>query len=153
MNTRTHTSTVAAIVLGLTMISSATAQPYPSRPIKLIVSSPAGTSPDVVARLVSELMAAKLGQGIAVENRPGGGHLIAVRSVATAEPDGYTFLLGTPGSLTINPAFHGNSDTEPSKRLIPTALFATIPIMLAVSPDLHVRTLAELVDYTNANPG
>jgi tripartite-type tricarboxylate transporter receptor subunit TctC len=146
-------SALAVFVLHWAAAGSASAQQYPNRPIKLVVSSPAGTSPDVVARLVAEKMATKLGQPIVVDNRPGGGHLIAVKTVANAEPDGYTLLLGAPGSLTINPAFHGNSDSEPSTGLVPTALFATIPIMMAVSPQLPSRTLAEFVDYTKAHPG
>jgi len=144
---------LVAIVLDVATLGLAAAQPYPNRPIKLIVSSPAGTTPDVIARLVADKMAAKLGQAIVVDNRPGGGHLIAVKTVANAEPDGYTLLLGTPGSLTINPAFHGNADTEPSRELVPVALLATIPIMAAVSPKLPSRTFAEFVDYTKAYPG
>jgi tripartite-type tricarboxylate transporter receptor subunit TctC len=149
---RVIASLIAAMFLAPGDPSPAAAQSYPNRPIKLVVSSPAGTSPDVVARLVAEPMASKLGYGVIVDNRPGGGHLIAVKSVAAAEPDGYTLLLGAPGSLTINPSVRGNSDTEPSKSLLPIALFATIPILLAVSPAVPARTLKELVAYSKANP-
>jgi tripartite-type tricarboxylate transporter receptor subunit TctC len=87
-----------------------------------------------------------------VENRPGGSHLIAIKSVVAAEPDGYTLYLGAPGSMTINPAFRGNSDAEPSRGLVPIALFATVPILVAVSPTVPAKTLAELVAYAKANP-
>lgn len=153
--TRTHIwlSAAVAMMVDLVVLGAAVAQSYPNRPIKLVISSPAGTTPDVVARLVAERLAAKLRQGIVIDNHPGGGHLLAVKTVANAEPDGYTLLLGAPGSLTINPAFHGNSDSEPSRGLVPAALLATIPIMMAVSPRLPSKTLAEFVDYSKAHPG
>jgi tripartite-type tricarboxylate transporter receptor subunit TctC len=153
MSIRIIASVKLAVILSLAALNPAAGQSYPNRPIKFVVSSPPGTTPDVIARLVAEQMAAKLRQGVTIDNRPGGGHLIAVKSVAAANPDGYTVLVGAPGSLSINPAFRGNSDTEPTRQLVPIALFATIPILLAVSPRIQVNTLAELVAYTKANPG
>src|SRR5687768_5664312 len=85
------------------------AQAFPDRPIKLIVPTPAGGPPDVMARLLSDKMAAALGQPVVVENRPGGaGGTIGAKSVATAEPDGHTLLMGSTSSLLIAPLIFKN---------------------------------------------
>src|SRR2546422_9548398 len=105
---RIFLSTVAAIGLGLDAVGPATAQSYPDKPIKLIVPFPAGGTVDVIARLVGQPLAAKLGQGVVIDNRPGAGTTIALKALATADPDGYTLMIGSTGSLAINPALYKN---------------------------------------------
>lgn len=135
---------VAATMVALGLSDPATSQRYPNRPIKIVVSTVAGTTPDIVARLVAEQLAVKLGQGVVVDNRPGASHSIALKFVATAEPDGYTLLLGATGSLTINPALrHGTDFTN----LEPVALLATTPNVMVVSSGVSVKTFSELVAY------
>src|SRR5215468_7962185 len=86
------------------------AQAFPDRPIKLVVSSPAGGPPDIIARLLSDRMGALLGQAVVVENRPGGGGgTIAVRSVLGAEPDGHTLMMGSTSTLFIAPLVYRNA--------------------------------------------
>src|SRR5262245_42427808 len=79
---------------------------YPSKPVKVIVASAAGSSPDVVTRLIAEQLSALLGQAVLVDNRPGAGQTIGVKALAAAEPDGHTLMLGSTGALAINPALY-----------------------------------------------
>ncbi len=86
------------------------AQAFPDRPVKLVVSSPAGGPPDIMARLLSDKLAAALGQPIVVENKPGGGGgTVASKAVLAAEPDGYTIYMGSTSSVLIGPLVHKNA--------------------------------------------
>jgi tripartite-type tricarboxylate transporter receptor subunit TctC len=126
---------------------------YPSKPVKVIVASAAGSSPDVVTRLIAEQLSAPLGQAVLVDNRPGAGQTIGVKALAAAEPDGHTLLLGSTGTLAINPALYRHLDMSVSKNFVPVALMVTIPNILAVASTLPVHTIGELVAYAKANPG
>src|SRR5438093_12531871 len=101
------TSVLLAFIAPLLVFQSA--QAYPDRPIKLVVPSPAGGPPDVTARLLSDKMAANLGQPMIVENRPGAGGTIGARSVLAAEPDGYTLLMGSTSTLLVAPSIYKNA--------------------------------------------
>src|SRR3984893_16624329 len=96
------------VVLIAHLLVLQSAQAFPDRPIKLVVPSPAGGPPDVMARLLSDKMAANLGQPVIVENRAGAGGTIGARSVLAAEPDGYTLLVGTTSNLLIAPLVYKN---------------------------------------------
>jgi tripartite-type tricarboxylate transporter receptor subunit TctC len=126
---------------------------YPSKPVKLIVASTAGSSPDVVTRLIAEQLSAQLGRAVLVDNHPGAGQTIAVKALAASEPDGHTLLLGTTGGLAINPALYRHLDLSVSKSFVPVALMVTIPNVLAVASTVPANTLGELVAYAKANPG
>ena len=102
--------------------------------------------------MVAEQLSAKFGQGVVIDNRPGGGHSTALKSVAAAEPDGYALLLGGTGSLTINPALRGGYEAAPGNDLVPVALLATIPNVMAISSVVPAKTMAELIAYAKANP-
>jgi tripartite-type tricarboxylate transporter receptor subunit TctC len=143
----------AAIVSVLGWAGSSGAADYPSKPVKLIVASAAGSSPDVVTRLVAEQLSASLGHAVVVDNRPGAGQTIGVKALAAAEPDGHTLLLGSTGALAINPALYRHLDLSASKSFVPVALMVTIPNVLAVSANVPAKTLGELVTYAKANPG
>jgi tripartite-type tricarboxylate transporter receptor subunit TctC len=129
------------------------AQSFPQKPIKLVVPFPAGGTVDTVARLVSHPLSVHLGQNVLVENRPGAGTTIGLKSVAVAEPDGYTVLLGSTGSLAINPTLYNNLDFGPIKNLVPVAMLVGLPNILAVSSSVPVTSVAELVAFAKANPG
>lgn len=132
----------------------ASAETYPSRPIKIVVPFPPGGPTDGMARIISERLGAALGQSIVIENRGGGaGGSIGAKTVASAEPDGYTILLTPGGSLTNGPAVHKNIGYDPVKAFTPVALLMTAPIVLVVAPSLPVKTMRELVDYAKAHPG
>ena len=138
--------------LGALTISPVAAQNYPSRPVKMIVPfAPGGI--DVMARLVADRLSATLGQPFVVENRPGGaGGSIGAKSVAAAEPDGYTLLFSSPGPATISPAINRNAGYDINS-FTGVALASMSPIILVTNPAVPVKTVAELIAYAKANPG
>src|SRR4051812_41759917 len=134
-------------------LSEAAAQPYPNRPIKMVVPFAPGGA-DIVARLVGEQITAALGQPVVIENRPGGaGGTVGTKYVTTAEPDGYTLTLASPGPITVAPAINKNLDYDPLKQLVPVAMVAQSPFVLVINPGVPAKTLAEFVTYAKARPG
>jgi tripartite-type tricarboxylate transporter receptor subunit TctC len=130
-----------------------TAQAFPDRPIKLVVPSPAGGPPDIMARLLSDKMGAALGQPVIVENRPGGaGGTVGAKSVLSAEPDGYTLLLGSTSATLIAPLLHKNAGYS-SDTFAPVAGLAESTEILAVHPSVAANSVAELVALAKAQPG
>jgi tripartite-type tricarboxylate transporter receptor subunit TctC len=127
-------------------------QNYPNRPIKLIVPFPPGGPIDTMARLVGEELSASLGQ-VVVENRPGGGSTIGTKFVAGADPDGYTLLFGSSGSLAVAPALYSSLDIDPRKAFVPIATVALLPHVFVENLDVSAHTIAEFVAYAKANPG
>jgi len=142
-----------ALGLGLAAAGPAATQPYPNRPIKLIVPFPAGGPPDVIARIVADSMSTRLGQSVVVDNRPGAGATIGTRSVANAEPDGHTLLFASTTSLSIGPALFKNLDYDPVKSFTPVAGISTGPMVVVLHPGVPAKTVQELVAYAKANPG
>jgi tripartite-type tricarboxylate transporter receptor subunit TctC len=140
--------------LALPSLQPANAQGYPNRPIRVVVPFPAGGPTDTMARIVSDRLGQVLGQSIVIENRGGGaGGSIGAKFVASSDPDGYTVLITPGGSLTTGPAVHANIGYDPAKAFVPVALLMTSPQIVAVHPDVPVKTLPELVAYAKANPG
>ena len=131
----------------------ARAQTWPVRPVKLVVPFPAGSSPDIVARIVAEPLGLALGQSIVIDNRPGAGGNIGTGAVAKAEPDGYTLLFTIQGPLVTAPLLSKNLGYDPASELAPVALVATSPNVLVVEPNLGATTLAEFVRIAKAKPG
>ena len=110
-----HTSAAAAATLALPSLSGqAQAQAWPSRPIKLVVPFPPGSSPDIIARLLAEPLGQALGQAVVVDNRPGAGGNIGTGAVAKADPDGYTFLFTIQGPLVTAPLLSANLSYDPA---------------------------------------
>jgi len=130
----------------------AAAQPYPNRPIKLIVPFPAGGPIDVMARLLSQKLSTTLGSVI-VENRPGGGGTVGLKAVATAEPDGYTFLFGGTITLSVVPTVTTSPEGDLIRRMTPVALVSSTPFVLIVAQRLPIASVQELIGYARANPG
>lgn len=131
----------------------AQAQTWPARPIKLVVPFPAGSSPDIVARIVAEPLAAVLGQSIVIDNRPGAGGNIGTGAVARAEPDGYTLLFTIQGPLVTAPLLSVGLGYDPLRELAPVTLVATSPNVLVVEPKLGAETLADFVRIAKEKPG
>jgi len=146
---------LALMVIGLAAptLRPAAAQPYPDKPIKMIVPFPPGGPIDTMGRLVAQNLSAVLGQQVVIDNRPGAGSTIGTKAVATADPDGYTLLFGSSGSLAVAPALYASFDVDPRKAFAPVATVALLPHVLVTAPSLPVRTVAELVAYVKANPG
>ena len=135
-------------------LAHAQSQTYPNRPIRMVVPFPAGGPTDGMARIISDRLGAVLGQTIVVENRGGGaGGSIGAKAVATADPDGYTILITPGGALTTGPAVHPNIGYDPAKVFVPVGLLIETPLIMAVHPNLPVKSLAEVVAYAKANPG
>ncbi len=128
------------------------AQAFPDRPIKLIVASPAGSPPDVMARLLSDKMAGVLGQPVIVENRPGAGGTIGAKTVLTAEPDGYTMLMGSTSTLLIAPAVYKNVGYD-AGTFAPISRVADTSEVLAVHPSIAATSVAELISLAKKHPG
>ncbi len=140
-----------ALIAGLLVFQSA--QAFPDRPVKLVVPSPAGGPPDQIARLLSDRMAAALGQPVIVENRTGGaGGIIGAKSVATAEPDGHTLFMGSTSSLLIAPLLYKNAGYT-SATFAPVARVAESTEMLALHPSVPASSVAELVSLAKSKPG
>jgi tripartite-type tricarboxylate transporter receptor subunit TctC len=146
-------TSIAGAALPLATSGSLRAQQnYPNRPIKLIVPFPPGGPIDTMARLVGEELTASVGQ-VVVENRPGGGSTIGTKFVASADPDGYTLLFGSSGSLAVAPALYSSLDVDPRKAFAPIATVALLPHVFVENLDVPARSIAEFVAYAKANPG
>ena len=141
---------LVALVAHLLVFQSA--QAFPDRPIKLVVPSPAGGPPDVMARLLSDKMAAILGQPVIVENRGGAGGTIGARSVLAAEPDGYTLLMGSTSTLLIAPSIYKNAGYHAGS-FAPVARVADSTEVLAVHPSVPASSVAELIAVAKSRPG
>jgi len=129
------------------------ARAFPDRPIKLVVSSPPGGPPDIMARLLTDKMAAALGQPVVVENRAGGaGGLIAAKSVIAAEPDGYTVMMGSTSTLLTAPLIYKNAGYN-AATFAPVAGVSETAEVFAVNPSITARSVAELVSLAKAQPG
>jgi tripartite-type tricarboxylate transporter receptor subunit TctC len=129
------------------------AQAFPDRPVKLVVVSPAGGPPDIMARLLIDKMGAALGQPVIVENRPGGaGGTIGAKSVLTAEPDGHTLLVGSTSTVLIAPLIYKNAGYS-SETFAPVAGLSESTEILAVHPSVAANSVAELVSLAKSQPG
>lgn len=142
---------VALLVAG-GMMATASAQTYPSKPIRLITPFPPGGGADIVGRIIGQKLAEQLGQPVVNENRPGAGGNTGIDYVAKARPDGYTLLLGS-ATLSISPSLYKKLSYDPIKDLTPLFMAAQTPIVVLVRPTLPVKTLKELVEYAKAHPG
>ena len=132
---------------------AALAQPYPSRPVKLVVGfAPAGAA-DFVARAMNEPLSRALGQPVVVENRPGAGSSIAAEFVAKSAPDGYTILIASPSSILVNPIISPKEGFDPRRDLAPISKVTSSPLVVAVNPGVGVNTLQELIALAKRSPG
>lgn len=149
-------SVLGASVGGMALARSpASAQAaYPSRPIRLIIPFAAGGPTDIVARLIAERMAARLGQPVVVDPRPGAGGAIAAEAVARAAPDGHTLLIGTATTHAVNPALQeGRLPFHPIRDFAPIAQIARVPIILVVHADMPARSLQEFIGLVRSRSG
>lgn len=148
-----------AVALGAIAVCLLTGMPaqaqdrYPSRPIKLLVPFPAGGPVDVMGRLVAQHLSTTLGQQVIIENRPGAGATIAGKAAATAEPDGYTLMVGSAASYAIGPTLYPNAGYDPTTAYAPIAFVSSVPYVMIIRPQAAQRTLPELIAYAKANPG
>jgi tripartite-type tricarboxylate transporter receptor subunit TctC len=125
---------------------------YPTKPVRIIVAYTPGGANDLVARIYGQLLGERLKQSFVVENRPGASGMTGTAYVAKAEPDGYTLLLGAGGTMTINPGLFSKLPYDPLKDFVPVGLMAQSPLVLVVSPETPVKSVAELIAYAKSRP-
>jgi tripartite-type tricarboxylate transporter receptor subunit TctC len=130
---------------------AAAAQDYPSRPIKLLIHTPAGSLVDVLGRLVGQELGDRLGQSLIIDNRVGGATIIAVEQLKNSPPDGYTLMINT-SEATMLPFLKKSYRTDPIKDFTPIALVVTSWTVFAINPKVPANTLQELVAYSNSHP-
>ena len=142
-----------ALLLALSAPTAASAQSFPSRPIKLVVPLAAGGTGDTLARAAGDGMGKELGEAVVVENRPGAGGLLGTESVAGAPADGYTLLVASPAHV-INALLHaGKKSYDPVRGFEPISLLAYTHQMIVAHRSVPARNLRELIDYAKRNPG
>ncbi len=142
-----------SVALLLLLAGPATAQDWPARPVKFVISQPPGASPDIVARFLADKLSRSLGQQVIVENRPGGQIVVGAQAVAKAPADGYTYFFATTAAIVTNPLTFKSLPYDPEKDFTPVAMIAKSPMVIAVNPSIPARTLAELVALDKAQPG
>lgn len=153
-----RTSLLAALLLaglGATSAASAQAAPYPNRPVRIIVGFPAGTGPDIVARLLAQKLSEGWGNmGVIVDNKPGAAGLIAASEAARAAPDGYTLMLGETGQLSIAPSTYTKLPYDPAKDFVPVSQVVTADFILLVNPQkVQAKTVKDFVGWTQQQKG
>ena len=137
----------------LAALGHAHGQTWPAKPVRFILSQPAGASPDIVARLLADRLARMWGQQIVVDNRPGGQNVIGTQIAARAPADGYNFFYATTAAVVINRYTFKSLPYDPEKDFIPVGMIGTSPFLVAVNPDVRAGTLAELLALAKSDPG
>ena len=142
-----------AATLLATLAATALAQPYPSKPIKVIVPFAPGGNVDITARLVAPALSEALGQPVVVENKPGAGGTIGADMVAKSPPDGYTLLMGSNSTFSVAPSLYPKNPYSPLKDFAPVIMIASAPFVLVINPGLPAKDAKELVALAKASPG
>ncbi len=127
------------------------AQAYPSKPIKVVVGYAAGGAVDAVARTIGQSLSASMGQPVLVENKPGAGTNIAVKSVIGAEPDGYTLMMAA-NALAANMALYQPMPFDAERDLVPVSLIGRVPVVIAANPNVPYTTVKQLIDAAKGKP-
>ena len=149
---RSAGAALCALFLFALAVAPAQAQPYPAKPIKLLVGFAPGGAMDIVARTLGQKISASTAQPVVIDNRPGAGSNIAIRELIASPPDGYTFMLVANG-LAANPALYTSSPFDPERDVAPVALVARLPVVIAANASSEFTSLARLVAAAKARPG
>ena len=148
---------LAALFAGLVALTvsavTEAADSYPFKPLRRVITFPAGGPSDVVVRLVTQRMTEEWGHPVIIDNRGGAGGIVGTEVVAHAPPDGYTFLVGTAGGMTINPALHAKLSYDPFRDFAPVGMLVMNPQILIAHPSVPAKTVRELVQYAKERPG
>ncbi len=142
-----------AALNGQTINSDALADDFPDRPITLMVPLAPGGGMDFIARTIGQKLSERLGKPVLIENRPGGGTVVATVALAKAPPDGYTLLLVPGSTLTSNATVYKSLPYDPRKDFVPIALPSQVAFTLVINPSLPVHSIAELIKYAKEKPG
>ena len=142
---------VAAILAAMPLVVMA--QSYPTKPVRVVVPYPAGSTPDIIGRTLAERLQKAFGQPFVVENRSGAGGSIGAEAVAKAAPDGHTLLIGGNGPVAINKHLYKSLSYDPDRELAPISLLAVAPQMLVARPELKVEDFRAFIEHARRNPG
>jgi len=140
-------------LLVIALAGPVAAQSYPSKPVRVIVTFPPGSTPDIVGRALASRLQEAMGQPFVVENRSGAGGNVGADAVAKAAPDGYTLLVSTNGVFAINKTLYKAMPFDPDTDLAALSLLATAPQMLVVHPSLGLKNFKDFIEYAKRNPG
>ena len=142
---------IALLCAGLATLAHA--QGYPSKPVRIVAPFGAGSTIDIIGRLIAPKLTDVLGQPVIVENRPGAGGMIGMDAVATSAPDGHTLIIGALGPLAMNPALYPKTPFDPVKDFAAVCLLATGPVVIAVHPSIPAQPVKDLIDLAKKRPG
>ncbi len=149
MNTLRTALVAACVWLGTGLAMAA----YPDKPIRLVVGFPPGQATDLIARALAKKLQDTLGQPVIVDNKPGAAGIIGSELVAKSAPDGYTLVVGSSGTMAINPSLYSKLPYHPLRDFEPVSLLSIVPLFLAVNPAFPAQTAADLVKMAKATPG
>src|SRR5262247_608059 len=151
--TRRATLRLATAAIALpALLRLASAQAYPSRPVRIVVPTPPGGALDILARLTGQWLSDHLGQPFVIENRPGGGTNIGVEAVVRSPADAYTLLL-IPGSVTANATLYQHLTFDFIRDIVPIAMISSLPLVMEVNLANPAKTVPEFIAWAKANPG
>ena len=125
---------------------------YPTRAVHIVVGFTPGGGNDIIARIVGQKLSESLGQPVIIDNKPGGGAIVATEYVAKSAPDGYTLLVGASGAMAINPAVYAKLPYDPVRDFVPVSELGSFPLILVVNASSPIKSVAELVAFAKANP-
>jgi tripartite-type tricarboxylate transporter receptor subunit TctC len=142
-----------AVLLTLSCVAPALAQPHPTKPVRLIVPFPPGGSTDVLARLLGQRLSEKWGQPVVVENRPGGNTIIGATQTLQSPADGHTLFMPIDFTLTMNQTLYSKLPYDPLRDFTPITMLTVQSLLVSVNPKVPAKSLAEFIAYARANPG
>lgn len=142
----------ALLAGALALAAGAACAAYPERPVTLVAPYPAGGAADVLARLLAKQLEAQLGKPVIVDNKPGAGTAIGAAAVANAKPDGYTLLISSNSTFTLNPAAGAKTSYDPAKSFEAIGMVGTLPLAVLVNPAVPAQNVQQLVAASKANP-
>ncbi len=152
MNRLMAAAATAFAILAIGAATTASAQVYPSRPIKLVLPQPAGGAVDLIARTLGDRLSEQLKQPVIVENMPGANGGLAGAAVARAAPDGHTLFMAVDSNLVVNPTLYKNLNYDPFKDFVPISIVAQLYTVLVANPKAPFNSVQELIAYAKANP-
>jgi tripartite-type tricarboxylate transporter receptor subunit TctC len=144
---------LVAVLLMAACASQAQTQPYPSRPVKIIVAFTAGGTTDIMARTVAQRLSDRFKQPFMIENKPGAGGNLGTEVAVRSPADGYTLIINSVGPMAVNPTLYKNLPYNPLTDLVPVAQISDVPNVLVVHPGLKVATIDQLIAYGKSHPG
>ena len=144
---------IRVLLIAVSCLGAAAAQEFPTRPVHWILSQPAGSSPDISARLVADQLSKTWNQQVVVDNRPGGQNVIGAQAAAKAPADGYSYYFATTAALVSNPLTFKSLPYNPERDFVPVAMIGKSPMVIAVNNSVPAKTIAELIALDKKDPG